>query len=89
MLALDDFSLELIQYIYPQGQKLDLKTNNVGCTHLAFFVKDIKKTYQRLLATGVRFKSEPKVIQDGPLAGWKAVYLFDPDGITLELMERP
>ena len=89
MLGIDNFFLELIQYIHPQGQKLDLKTNNVGCTHLAFFVKDIEKTYQRLLATGVRFRSEPKEIQDGPLAGWKAVYLNDPDGITLELMQRP
>jgi glyoxylase I family protein len=89
MLALDDFSLELIQYLHPQGQKLDLKTNNVGCTHLAFFVKDIEKVYEHLLEKGVRFKSKPKAIQDGPLAGWKAVYLFDPDGITLELMERP
>ena len=49
MLALDDFSLELIQYIYPPGQKLDLRTNNVGCTHLAFFVNVIEKTYELLL----------------------------------------
>ena len=89
MLVLDDFSLELIQYLYPQGQKLDLKTNNVGCTHLALFVKDIERAYERLLAAGVCFKSKPREILDGPLAGWKAVYLLDPDGIPLELMERP
>lgn len=38
---------------------------------------------------GVQFKSKPNEIKDGPLAGWKAVYLYDPDGITLELMQRP
>jgi catechol 2,3-dioxygenase-like lactoylglutathione lyase family enzyme len=87
-LALDDFTLELIQYVSPVGEKLDLKTNNVGCAHLAFYVGDIEKAYDFLSAKGVRFKSKPNQIKAGPLAGGKAVYLFDPDGITLELMQR-
>ncbi len=89
MLALNEFALELIQYVFPVGNKLDLRTNNVGCAHLAFFVEDIEKAYESFFAKGVRFKSKPNQIQDGPLAGWKGVYLLDPDGITLELMQRP
>ncbi len=89
MLSLNDFSLEFIQYIVPVGEKLDLKTNNVGCAHLAFYVEDIEKVHKSLLDKGVRFKSAPKEIKEGPLAGWKAAYFYDPDGITLELMQRP
>ena len=88
MLTLDDFNLELIEYVSPVGEKLNLKTNNVGCAHLAFYVSSIDRIYNSLREKGVKFKSVPHQIKDGPLAGWKAVYLLDPDGITLELMER-
>lgn len=88
-LTLDGFTLELIQYVSPVGEKLDLRTNNVGCAHVAFHVKDIEKTYNFLSVKGVRFKSRPNESKAGPFAGGKVVYLIDPDGITLELIQRP
>jgi catechol 2,3-dioxygenase-like lactoylglutathione lyase family enzyme len=89
MLTLDDFSLELIQYVAPIGKKLNLSTNNVGCAHLAFYVEDIEKVYKSLSQKGINFRSAPTQIKEGALAGWKAVYFYDPDGITLELMQQP
>jgi len=84
-LSLGDFRLELIQYLAPQGVKLDTATNNVGSAHIAFWVDDTMQTYQELKAKGVRFKGEPTRSRPGrPLA----VYFWDPDGITLELVER-
>ena len=88
-LTLDGFTFELIQYVSPVGEKLDLRTNNVGCAHVAFYVKDIEKAYDFLSAKGVRFKSKPNEAKAGPFVGGKVVYLFDPDGITLELIQRP
>ena len=63
MLALGDFSLELIEYIHPAGHKLDLATSNTGATHLAFFVDDIEKRYEFLASNGVSFKSRPVEIK--------------------------
>lgn len=88
-LTMDELTLELIQYISPVGGKLDLKTNNVGCAHLAFYVGDIEKAYDFLSAKGVRFKSKPNQAKAGPFTGGKVVYLLDPDDITLELIQRP
>jgi len=39
-------------------------------------------------AKGVKFFTPPNTISEGPLAGWKWAYFKDPDGITLELVER-
>lgn len=54
---------------------------------MGFYVADIQAAYERLLASGVRFNSPPQeIIRDGKLAG-KALYLLDPDGITVELFQ--
>jgi catechol 2,3-dioxygenase-like lactoylglutathione lyase family enzyme len=89
-LAFHHLTLELIQYISPIGEKRDLRTNNIGCAHLAFHVKDMEEVYRFLSSKGVRFKSKPNQLREGPFAGGKAVYLNDPDGIPLELLQlRP
>lgn len=86
-LAFHHLTLELIQYISPVGEKSDLKTNKIGCAHLAFYVEDIEEVYGFLSSKGVRFKSKPNELKEGAFAGGKAVYLNDPDGITLELLQ--
>lgn len=84
-----DHKLELIQYLSPTGQRLDLATNNVGCAHIAFEVDDLHVTYRRLKSAGVVFAGEPLQIEGGPNHGGWMVYLRDPDGITIELQEFP
>jgi hypothetical protein len=42
--------------------------------------------YAEMKAKGVRFTSEPVAITHGRNAGGKAVYFFDPDDVTLELI---
>ena len=82
-------TIELIQYLAPQGKVLDTTTCNVGSAHICFVVSDIQKAYQELKAKGVRFKSEPIRLSSGKSKGGYAVYFLDPDGITLELFQRP
>ena len=84
-----DHKLELIQYLQPPGQTLDLSTNNVGASHLAFEVDNIHEMYDALKADGFEFVSEPLQIQGGPNEGGWMAYLKDPDGITIELQEFP
>jgi catechol 2,3-dioxygenase-like lactoylglutathione lyase family enzyme len=88
-LAAPGHKIELIQYLHPPGQKLDLATNNVGASHVAFEVDNLRDLVRALRADGVEFLSEPLQIEGGPNAGGWMVYLKDPDGITIELQEFP
>jgi len=84
-----DHKLELIEYLAPTGKQLDLATNNVGSSHLAFEVDNLHEMYESLKADGYKFASEPLQIQGGPNAGGWMVYMTDPDGITIELQQFP
>jgi catechol 2,3-dioxygenase-like lactoylglutathione lyase family enzyme len=81
--------IELVEYVAPRGQKVDTRTFNPGTAHLAFEVDDIQAEYQRLVVQGVRFRSEPVIIEAGINRGGYTVYFLDPDDITLELLQPP
>jgi catechol 2,3-dioxygenase-like lactoylglutathione lyase family enzyme len=82
--------IELIQYVNPGGQPIDTATCNPGTAHVCFQVSDIFPIYERLKAAGVSFKSDgPVAITEWVNQGGYAIYLTDPDGITLELLQRP
>ncbi len=81
--------LELVQYLRPAGAPIDTATNRPGVAHMAFMVDDIHAMYDRLIAEGVRFKSEPVAIEEGRNTGGFAVYFNDFDGIPLELLQPP
>lgn len=86
LLKAGDHTLELIQYLSPEGREYDRRTCDVGPCHIAFLVADINEAYQTLSAKGVHFKSAPQTleIQGQTLRG---CYMTDPDGITLELIQ--
>lgn len=77
--------LELIQYVHPAGKPLPQEVNDPGAAHLAFAVSDIAAEYERLCAAGVSFVSSPNVVTTGVNAGGSTCYLYDPDGIVLEM----
>ncbi|WP_127584728.1 VOC family protein [Paenibacillus koleovorans] len=77
--------LELIQYVAPAGIDLDKTNYHVGSAHICFITDDIHAEYERLKQAGVRFRTAPIAIREGPNAGKGAVYFYDPDGYTLEL----
>ncbi|MBI3973150.1 MAG: VOC family protein [Chloroflexi bacterium] len=82
--------LELIQYKTRAGEPLPLATNRPGCGHICFLVDDLPAVYERLhKQQGVTFVSAPVPITQGANRGGYAVYLRDPDGITVELLQRP
>jgi catechol 2,3-dioxygenase-like lactoylglutathione lyase family enzyme len=79
--------LELIEYLVPEGGPADLERNTTGAGHLAFLVDDIETMTARLTALGATPLSQPNEITEGINKGGKAVYLHDPDGIMLELLQ--
>ncbi len=84
-----DHLLELIEYRSPVGTPADVRTCNPGSAHVCFATDDILADYERLSAAGVRFRSAPVPIVGGRHKGGQTVYLLDPDGITLELIQLP
>jgi catechol 2,3-dioxygenase-like lactoylglutathione lyase family enzyme len=81
--------LELVEYVAPEGKKIDTGTCNVGTAHMAFVVDDIYTTYHAWSQQGVRFKSDPVAIEVGVNQGGYTVYFLDPDDITLEIIQPP
>lgn len=84
-----DHVLELMQYREPVGRPVEVRTCDPGSAHLCFFTDNIWADYERLVARGVRVRSEPVPITAGRNRGGWSLYFLDPDGITLELFQRP
>jgi lactoylglutathione lyase len=81
--------LELVEYVHPKGGTVPPGTNAVGNVHLAFEVSELDAIVQRAVAAGATPVSTPQRITAGINEGGRTVYLRDPDGITIELVEAP
>jgi lactoylglutathione lyase len=79
--------LELFEYVHPRGEPADVRTNNPGSAHVSYFVDDLHAFYAVLTAKGVQFRSPPVALDEGPNQGGFALYMLDPDGITIELFQ--
>jgi lactoylglutathione lyase len=79
--------LELIEYVAPRGEWLPPENSRIASGHLALEVDDIYDRVERLRGMGAQLISEPVEITAGVNAGGRTVYLRDPDGITLELLQ--
>jgi catechol 2,3-dioxygenase-like lactoylglutathione lyase family enzyme len=79
--------LELLEYRNVQRDEVPRGNANPGTSHLAFFVEDLKQVFDLLTSSGVEAVSKPVTPTIGPNRGGKAVYLIDPDGFRLELIE--
>ena len=79
--------LELIEYVQPRGETIEVQHNRITSGHLAFEVDDIDERADRMVRYGAELVSEPVQITAGINKGGKALYLHDPDGVTLELLQ--
>jgi len=83
------FCLKLVS---PVGSKIlpaaPWKMQRIGFTHVAFGVENLGEYYLKL-KDKVNFKSPPMSVSAGPHQGGQAVYLTNPDGMTLEFIDSP
>lgn len=82
-----DVSLELLEYRGIPQTAVDMANGNIGNGHIAFYVDDLDSIYERLTKGGVKSVSAPVTPTIGPNRGGKAVYMIDPDGFRIELIE--
>lgn len=82
--------LEVIEYLAPVGVQLAQRPCDSGASHLALRVDDVDALYQRLIAAGLAIAGQPTTITaPGAWHGARCVYVEDPDGRTVELIQRP
>jgi lactoylglutathione lyase len=82
-----DGFLEVLDYRNVERTVIDPANANPGTAHFCLYVTDLDALHARLVEGGVAFVSEVKSPTVGPNVGGKAVYMIDPDGIRIELLE--
>ncbi|MDU1412841.1 MAG: VOC family protein [Clostridium sp.] len=82
--------IELIQFISEYCVKRKSSLNITSISELCFNVLDIEQVYNKLKSSCVSFISPPQFfdLSSQGFGKSKAVYLKDPDGIILELIEH-
>jgi catechol 2,3-dioxygenase-like lactoylglutathione lyase family enzyme len=80
--------LEFIQYLVSAGDDVTGPPNRPGTAHVAFVVEDIEAMAQRMLEAGASEQGRITRCTSGAAAGCLAVYLKDPNGIIVELVEQ-
>ena len=82
--------IELLEYLAPSDRKhVDLRPCDVGSVHVALLVDDLDAVLNAIAASGWKAAGKPQTLKTGPNAGKRVVYVRDPDGITIELMQPP
>jgi catechol 2,3-dioxygenase-like lactoylglutathione lyase family enzyme len=81
---------ELLEYVAASADDVLQRPNGPGCPHVALRVRDIAGVLQRLAEAGHHPDGKPTTIT-GAIAweGATVVYLRDPDGAIIELIQRP
>lgn len=78
------FVLQLIEYAPARGEGRDLRQENVGSTHISFFVPDVEAKYAEVKARGdVKITSPLRSLG----SGLRGFYTEDPDGIPVEFVQ--
>ncbi len=83
--------LELMQYVQPAATRVAYQSSDAPTTHIAFTVADLHAVTERLTEAGVEIISRrPLQIHDpgGAWDGVQCLYIRDPDGVILELVQR-
>jgi catechol 2,3-dioxygenase-like lactoylglutathione lyase family enzyme len=80
--------IELLEYLAPADRKrADIRPCDVGSVHVALLVGDLDSVLERIAASDWKAAGKPQRLQSGPNAGKRVVYVRDPDGTTIELMQ--
>ena len=88
-LALGTVVLELVRYVSGGEARVDVQVRRPGATHIGIAVDDIVPAVQRLRdANALVSRDIVTLTEDSDWNGAKIVYARDPDGVTIELVER-
>jgi catechol 2,3-dioxygenase-like lactoylglutathione lyase family enzyme len=81
--------IELLCYRHPAGRASSLRPCDPGFVHVCLKVADLEQAVERVRGAGLTPVGPVQQAAEGPLRGLKCVYVRDPDGVVLELIEEP
>jgi catechol 2,3-dioxygenase-like lactoylglutathione lyase family enzyme len=82
--------IELLEWLAPPArQHFRPRPCDVGSVHVALTVDDLDAVLHAIASFGWETAGEPQTLRLGPNAGKRVVYVRDPDGTTIELMQPP
>jgi catechol 2,3-dioxygenase-like lactoylglutathione lyase family enzyme len=84
MLERAGYHIELLKWIHPQGEKVELRQCDIGIVHLCIEVTDSEKVRKLLVAEGYESISDVQVLRGGRA---KVFYCKGPDAVVVEFLE--
>jgi len=83
--------IELLEYLAPDDRvrRNNLRPCDLGHVHVALVVDDLDAIFEKLATQNWKKAGTPQALTTGPNAGKRVVYVRDPDGTTIELMQMP
>ncbi len=86
--AQDGQIIELLEYRSAGGDPSARGPDTVGSCHLSLQVADLRSVLARLAAAGFMPVGEPAKLHGGVWQDCTVVYVRDPDGVFVELIEK-
>jgi catechol 2,3-dioxygenase-like lactoylglutathione lyase family enzyme len=83
-------NFELLEFKEPRGDTRARELNHAGSAHLCFMTDDLEATCAWLREQGVTIRSAggaPVTVVGGPNDGGKGLYVADPDGNGVEIIQ--
>lgn len=81
--------LELLEYVGAEGGAA-LPMERPGSGHIGLMVDDVDQVHRELVDAGVTVRSAPvELTEPGDWHGVRCMTVLDPDGVAVELVERP
>jgi catechol 2,3-dioxygenase-like lactoylglutathione lyase family enzyme len=81
--------MEFIEYLQAPDNSVTLQPNGAGVAHVCLEVEDIGSTINTLVTMGATAQGKLIEVDSGPFTGCRAIYLRDPNGVIIELEEKP
>lgn len=82
--------LELLEFVRPAGPALRAELHHPGSGHLSLRTGSADDVHAALVEAGVAVLSKPvELSEPAPWNGARCFYTVDPDGFTVEIIERP
>ncbi len=80
----EGLAVELLYYVQPSPTGTpSARRNQLGLTHLSFYVEDVDATAAALVAAGGTIVESTRTVAEGIVL----LFLHDPDGTRIELMQ--
>ena len=81
--------VELLEYHGIETMPAASRPCDYGAGHICFFVEGIDDIFDRLTGMGYRARAESVTdITEGPNQGARSLYMLDPDGYRVELLQK-